>query len=89
MLSTIWSYVWSIVEGLLITATGALGVILGVGALRDIGTGKTRSLNRTSTRVIYRAEEPTAFWATIATGLLWGCIGAFLLAIPVMMLLGV
>ncbi|URD60709.1 hypothetical protein M8312_13165 [Sphingomonas sp. KRR8] len=89
VLSTIWSFVWGIVEGLLLAGLGAAGILLGVSALRDIRTGKTLSLNRMSTRVIERAANPTAFWFTIAACLVWGVLGAFFMAFTIMLLVGV
>jgi hypothetical protein len=89
MLSTIWSFGSSIVGGLLLAGIGAAGMLLGISAVRDIRTGKTQSLSRMSTRVFERAENPKAFWVTIATGVLWGVLGAFLITLTIMLLLGV
>lgn len=89
MLSTIWSFGSNIAFGLLFVASGGAGVLLGVGALKDIRTGKTQSLSRMSSRVFERAERPTAFWVTIATGLFWGVLGAFLMTLGITGLFGV
>lgn len=81
-----WSFVSHIAFGLLFVALGGVGVLLGVSALKDIRTGRTQSLSRMSSRVFKRAESPTDFWVTIATGVLWGVFGAFLLTFGIVFL---
>jgi hypothetical protein len=75
----IWSAVWSFLGGLALLLVAALCIAIGIGAVRDIRTGKARSLRRMSTRVYDRAENPTDFWLTIAVSLFWGLLGIFLI----------
>lgn len=72
---------WNFISSLLLLAVAATCIALGMGAMRDIGKGRTQSLSRRSTRIFVRHENPTAFWITIANGILWGFLGLFLLSV--------
>jgi hypothetical protein len=80
----------------MINVVGSLGlfavalacIAVGGASIRDFARGSAQSLSRMSTLVYHRRENPSAFWITVVTGLFWGLLGIFLLALALGGLLG-
>ena len=63
----------------ILSALALVCIAFGASSIRAITKGSILSFNRVHTRVYDRRDNPTGFWLSVATGLIWGILGLFLL----------